>query len=38
MIGDEKYECMRLNVITKWRKSGVGSVYWISLRGLVFGI
>ena len=37
VIGDKKYECVRINVEIKWLRSRVGSVYWVSLRGFVFG-
>ena len=28
LVGDEKYECVRLNVVIRWLKISVGSVYW----------
>ena len=37
VIGDEKYECVRVNVEIRWLRSRVGSVYCVSLRRFVFG-
>ena len=43
VIGDEKYEWVRLNVLIRWLRVNVlirwlrvGSIYWVNLRGLVF--
>ena len=38
VIGEEKYEWVRLNVLIRWLRIEVESVYWVNLRGLIFGI
>jgi hypothetical protein len=36
--GEEKYECVMLNVEKMWFKMGVGSVYYVFWEGSCLGI